>query len=70
MDCGEVGVVGFVAGIGGLAKLFGAVGVNDADLDLRLGESALDRAVVASRPLDDGDQVFDAMLLHGVADPL
>ena len=56
VDGGEVGVVGFVAGIGGLAKLFGGVGVKDADLESRLGEGALDRAVVASRPLDDDDQ--------------
>ena len=52
VDCGEVGVVGFVARIGGLAILFGGVGMKDADLESRLGEGALDRAVVASRPLD------------------
>ena len=70
MDCKEVGVVGFVAGISRLAKLFGGVGVKDANLDPRLGESSLDGAMVASRPLDDRDQVFDAMPRHGVAHPL
>ena len=70
MDCGEVGVVGFVAWIGGLAILLGGVGVKDADFDLRFGEGSLDRAVVASRPLDDGDQVFDTMPCQGLADPL
>ena len=70
MDCGEVGVVSFVAGIGGLAILLGGVGVKDADFESRFGEGTLDRAVVASRPLDDGDQIFDTMSCHGVADLL
>jgi hypothetical protein len=69
VDCRKVGVIGFVSRVGGLAELFGGVGVNDADLDPCLGESALDRAVVATCPFDDGDQVFDAMLFHGVVDP-
>ena len=48
VDCGavhreEVGVVGFVAGIGGLAVLLGGVGVKDADLDPGRGEGELDR---------------------------
>ena len=70
VDCREVGVVGFVTRIGGLAILFGGVGVKDADFEPRLGEGALDRAVVAPRPLDDGDLVFDAMSCQGVADLL
>ena len=70
MDCGKVGVIGFVAWIGGLAKLFGRVGVKDANLECRVGEGTLDRAVVASRPLDDDDQVFDAMSCHGIAHSL
>ncbi len=35
MDCGEVGVVGFIPGIGGLTELLGGVGVKDADLESR-----------------------------------
>ena len=61
VDGGKVGVVGLVARIGGLAKLLGGVGVKDANLESRVGEGALDRAVVASRPLDDDDQIFDSV---------
>ena len=70
VDCREVGVVGFVTRIGGLAILFGGVGMKDADFDPRFDEGALDRAVVAPRPLDDDDLVFDAMPFQGVANPL
>ena len=47
--------------------LFGGVGMKDADFDPRFGEGALDWAVVAPCPLDDGDLVFDAMSFQGVA---
>ena len=40
VDREEVGVVGFVAGIGGLAELLGGVGVKDADLESRRGEGS------------------------------
>ena len=61
----EIGVVGFVAGIGRLAVLLGGVGVKDADLDPGVGEGDLDRTVVASGPLDDGDHVLDGVSLGG-----
>src|SRR5271168_2795765 len=70
VDCRKVGVVGFVARIGGLAKLLGGIGMKDANLESRAGEGALDRAVVAPRPLDDDDQVFDAVSFRDVADLL
>ena len=66
----EVGVVGFIAGIGGLAILFGGVGMKDADLDPGLGEGDLDRTVVASGPLDDPDHVLDRVPLGGVTHQL
>jgi hypothetical protein len=59
VDRREIGVVGFVTRIGGLAILLGGVGTKDADFDSRIDEGALDRAVVAPRPLDNGDLVFD-----------
>ena len=66
----EVGVVGFIAGIGGLTILFGGVGMKDADLDPGLGESDLNRTVVASGPLDDTDHVLDGVPLGGVTHQL
>jgi hypothetical protein len=41
VDGCEVGVVGFVARVGGLAILFGGVGVDDANFNPRLGEGAM-----------------------------
>ena len=49
---GEVGVVGFVAGIGGESILLGGEGMDDADLESCLAEATLDRSVVASSALD------------------
>jgi len=67
MNCQEVGVIGLVAGISGLAELFGGIGVKDADLEPSLEEGTLDRAVIASRPLDDNDQVLDAVPCTAIA---
>ena len=36
MNCQEVGVVGLVAGISGLAELFGGIGVKNADFETSL----------------------------------
>ena len=51
MDCEEVGVIGLVAGICGLAELFGGIGAKDADLEPRFGEGKLDRC--RSRPFGE-----------------
>ncbi len=69
-DRRQVGIIGFVTRIGGLAILFGGVGMKDADFDPRFDEGALDRTMVAPRPLDDGDLIFDAMSPQNVANPL
>ncbi|SIN83569.1 hypothetical protein SAMN05444166_1186 [Singulisphaera sp. GP187] len=61
MDGGEVGVIGFVAGIGGLAKLLGGEGMDYPDLKAGCLERGLDRQVKplgrsqgqAAPPLDD-----------------
>jgi len=55
----QVGVISFVAGVGGLAVLFGRVGMEDTDLEARLSERVLDRPVVASGPLNHDDHVLD-----------
>ena len=56
VDGGEIGVVGLVAGVGGLSELLGGEGVDDADLEAGLGEGALDRSVVAAGALDGDDR--------------
>ena len=43
MDGGEVGVVGLVAGIGGLSELLGGEGMDDPDLEPGVSEGGLDR---------------------------
>lgn len=43
----EIGVVGLVAWISRLSKLFGGKGMNDADLEPGLGEGALNYLVIA-----------------------
>ena len=70
VDGREVGVVGLVAGIGGESILLGGVGMDDADLEPRLAEGALDRSVIASGALDDHDHVLDVVPGHGVANGL
>ena len=67
-DCRKVGIIGFVTRISGLAILFGGVGVKNADLEPRFDKGSLDWAVVAPRPLDDGDLVLDPVSCQGVAD--
>ena len=62
VDGGQVGVVGLVAGVGGLAELLGGERVDDADLEAGGGEGPLGRAVIASGPLDGDDQVGQAVV--------
>ena len=68
VDGGEVGVVGLVAGVGGESILLGGEGMDDADLEARPAEAALDRPVIAAGALDDHDHVLDAVPGHGVTD--
>ena len=68
VDGGEIGVIGLVAGVGGLSELFGRERVDDADLGAGLGEGALDRSVVAAGALDGDDVVLDAVPVQGLAE--
>ena len=68
MDGGEVGVVGLVAGIDGLAVLLGGEGVQDARLEASGGEGALHEAVIAAGAFDGDEAVVELMLGEGFAD--
>src|SRR5579862_7838000 len=57
MDGGQIGVVGFVAGIDGLTILLGDEGVEDARLEAGGGEGALDEAVIAAGAFDGDEAV-------------
>jgi len=59
VDGGQVGVVGFVAGIDGLTVLLGDEGVQDARLETGGGESALDDAVLAAGAFDSDEAIAE-----------
>jgi len=66
-DAGQVGVVGLVAGIDGLAVLFGGEGVEDAGLEGGGGEGVLDDAVITAGTFD-GHQAITEMAETGASD--
>jgi hypothetical protein len=68
MDGRQVGVVGLVAGVGGLAELLGGQGVDQAGLELRGVAGPLDGEVVSPGPLDGDDEVGDTGPGEGLAD--
>ena len=68
MDGGQVGVVGLVAGIDGLAILLGDEGMEDARLEAGGGEGALDEAVIAAGAFDGDEAVAELVVGEGVAD--
>ncbi len=68
VDGGQVGVVGLVAGIDGLAILLGDEGMEDARLEAGGGEGALDEAVIAAGAFDGDEAVAELVLGEGVAD--
>ena len=55
----QVGVVGLVSGVGGLAELIGGQGIDDADLEAGVLEGLLDDPVIASGAFDDDDEIGD-----------
>ena len=68
VDGGEVGVIGLVAGVGGLPELLGGERVDDADLRAGPGEGALDGSVVAACAIDGNDVVLDAVPVQGLVE--
>ena len=61
VDGGQVGVVGLVAGIDGLAELLGGEGMDDAGLEAGGGEGALDDAVIAAGAFDGDEAVAEVV---------
>ena len=65
VDGGQIGVIGFVAGIDGLAILFGDEGMEDARLEAGGGEGALDEAVIAAGAFDGDEAIAELVLGEG-----
>src|SRR3989442_9169616 len=68
VDGGQVGVVGLVAGIDGLAVLLGDEGMQDARLEAGGGEAALDDAMIAPGAFDGDEAVPELVLGEGAPD--
>src|SRR5262245_47817750 len=66
----QVGVVGLVARVGGLAELFGGEGVDNAGLEAGGGEGVLDRAVVATGAFDGDQEVFQVVVVDRLAESI
>src|SRR5260370_30132895 len=62
MDGIQIGIIGFVAGIDGLAILFGDEGVEDAGLEAGGGKGALNDAMIPARAFD-GDEAAASLLV-------
>ena len=67
-DGGQVGVVGLVAGVGGLTVLLGREGMDQARFEVGLAEGVLHRAMVFAGAFDGDDEVGQLVLAHGLAD--
>ena len=67
VDGVQIGVVGLVARIDGLAILLGDEGVQNARLEASTGEAALDDAVIAAGTLDGDETVAELVRGKGVS---
>ena len=68
MNSGEVGVVGLVAGIDGLAVLLGDEGMEDARLEAGRSEGALHDTVIAAGAFDGDEAVAELVRVEGLPD--
>src|SRR5262249_54277043 len=64
---GQVGVIGLVAGIDGLAVLLGGEGMEDAGLEAGGGEDALHEAVIPAGAFDGDQAVGELVVSEGLA---
>ncbi len=62
VDRPQVDVVGLVAGVFDLAVLMRGQGVEDADLEVGVGEGTFDGQVIAARAFDDDDDIVELVL--------
>src|SRR5258708_33199487 len=67
MDGIQIGIIGFVAGIDGLAILFGDEGVEDAGLEAGGGKGALNDAMIPASAFDGDEAVAELVLSEGQA---
>jgi hypothetical protein len=67
VDGGQIGVIGFVAGIDTLAVLLGDKGMENTGLEAGAGEGTLDEAVIATSAFDGDEAVVELVLGKGLA---
>ena len=67
-DGGEVGVVGLVVGIGGLAILLGRERMDEAGVEAGLTKRQLDGAMIVAGAFDGDDDILEVVLAHGLTD--
>jgi hypothetical protein len=67
VNSGQVGVIGLVAGIDGLAILFGGEGVEDAGLEAGGGERALHEAMITASAFDGDETIGELVIGEGLA---
>jgi hypothetical protein len=67
-DGGDVGVIGFVVGVGGLAVLFGGQGMDEARLEAGLAEGVLDGSMIFAGAFDGDNEVTEVVKLASLAD--
>jgi hypothetical protein len=68
VDGSQIGVIGLVIGVPGLAELFGGQRVDDTHLEVGGGEGALHRPVVAAGALHGNQKIVNAVFLQGLPD--